>query len=64
MSGKEDFPIAFATNALYVLERNGGGSHEDYEKLILPILRKKIENIHFEGAAQVAWALSNAGIYD
>lgn len=28
--GSENLPVAFATNALYVLERNGGGNRDDY----------------------------------
>jgi len=28
--GNEDLPVAFAANALYVLERNAVGSKEDY----------------------------------
>ena len=62
--GTEDFPVAFATNALYIMERNGGGNTEDYEKILFPILRKKIDYMHAEGIAQTVWGLSNAGIYD
>lgn len=49
--GTEDLPVAFASNALYVLERNGGGSKEDYERLLLPILRSKMEFLHAEGVS-------------
>ena len=62
--GSENLPVAFASNALYVLERNGGGNRDDYEKVLLPILRKKIDYLHGEGVAQAVWALSNAGIWD
>jgi hypothetical protein len=57
-----DLPVAFASNALYVLERNGAGPEvrEGYENLLLPILRAKVENLHAEGVAQAIWALSNA----
>ena len=53
-------PVAFATNALYVLERNGAGDREQYERVILPILREKSEYLHAEGVAQAVWALANA----
>lgn len=56
--------MAFASNVLYVLERNGGGNKEDYEKILLPILKKKMEYLHAEGVAHVVWALANAGIWD
>jgi hypothetical protein len=62
--GDEDLPVAFAANALYVFERNGGGNKEDYDKLLLPILREKVDYLHAEGVAQAVWALSNAGLYD
>ena len=57
-----DLPVAFASNALYVLERNGAGAEtrEAYEHLLLPILRQKVEYLHAEGVAQVIWALANA----
>lgn len=59
-----DLPVAFATNALYALERNGAGAEarEAYENLLLPILRNKVDNLHAEGVAQAIWALSNAGL--
>lgn len=62
--GDEDLPVAFATNALYVLERNGAGDHEQYSRILLPVLKKKIEYLHAEGVAHAVWALSNAGIWD
>jgi hypothetical protein len=43
--------VAFATNALYVLERNGATAREAYDKLLLPIIRKKAEYLHAEGVA-------------
>ena len=57
-------PVAFATNSLYVLERNGGLDREAYLSALLPILRAKAENLHAEGLAQAVWALSNAGVYE
>ena len=59
-----DLPVAFATNALYILERNGGLSRESYESLLLPVLRAKAEHLHAEGAAQAVWALANAELTD
>lgn len=60
-----DLPVAFASNAIYVLERNGDYSlRHEYERLLLPLLKNKLQNLHAEGIAQAAWALSNAGIYD
>ena len=57
-----DLPVAFASNTLYVLERNGAGAEtrEAYEHLLLPILREKVEYLHAEGVAQAVWALANA----
>jgi hypothetical protein len=48
-----DLPVAFATNALYSLERNGAGAatREVYESLLLPVLRQKADNLHAEGVA-------------
>ena len=57
-------PIAFATNSLYIFERNGGANREAYLDVLLPILRAKAEFLHAEGLSQTVWALSNAGVYD
>jgi hypothetical protein len=48
---KNNIPVAFASNALYVLEKNGLGNREQYERVLLPILRSKIENLHAEGVS-------------
>lgn len=53
-------PVAFASNALYILERYGLGNKEDYERVLLPILREKAQYLHSEGVAQTVWALTNA----
>jgi len=50
-TGKEDLPVGFASNALYILERTGEGNKEDYEKVLLPVLKKKIEYLHAEGVS-------------
>lgn len=39
---KSNLPVAFASNALYILEKNGLGNREEYERVLLPILREKI----------------------
>ena len=59
-----DLPVAFATNALYILERNGGTQREVYDQLLLPVLRAKAEHLHAEGVAQAVWALANAELTD
>jgi hypothetical protein len=59
-----NLPVAFAANALYVLERNGGGVREYYDDVLLPVLREKIDYLHAEGVTNTVWALANAEIYD
>lgn len=62
-----DLPVAFATNALYSLERNeaGGSSLRDtYERFLLPILRNKAEYLHAEGVSQAVWALAHAELVE
>ena len=59
-----DLPVAFATNTLYVLERNGASARDAYENLLLPIIRAKAENFHAEGVAQAIWALANAELVE
>ncbi len=59
-----DLPVAFASNAIYVLERNGGGETEDYQKVLLPTLRNKMEYLHAEGVAQAVWGLAHAKVWD
>eukprot|EP00350_Pseudokeronopsis_sp_OXSARD2_P013936 CAMPEP_0170540528 /NCGR_PEP_ID=MMETSP0211-20121228/518_1 /TAXON_ID=311385 /ORGANISM="Pseudokeronopsis sp., Strain OXSARD2" /LENGTH=242 /DNA_ID=CAMNT_0010842971 /DNA_START=106 /DNA_END=831 /DNA_ORIENTATION=- len=60
----DSLPVAFASNALYVLERGGSGDREFYDKVILPVLRNKIEFLHGDGVAHTVWALSKAQIWD
>lgn len=36
---RDNLPVAFATNALYVLEKNGHGNRDHYERVLLPVLR-------------------------
>lgn len=59
-----DLPVAFASDAIYVLERNGHGDRSFYEDILIPILKKKIEYLHAEGIAHAVWGLANAEIYD
>ena len=59
-------PVAFATNAMYVLARNGlsSGDHQAIESVLLPLVKEKAEYLHAEGVAQLAYALSQAEIWD
>lgn len=59
-----DLPVAFASNTLYVLERNGTSQRDAYDNLLLPILRNKVEYLHAEGVAQTIWALANAELVE
>lgn len=52
-----DVPVAFASNALYALEKNGHRDEELYEKVLFPILKKKAQYLHADGLAGVIWAL-------
>lgn len=45
-TGNEDFPVAFASNALYILERNNAGLRDSYESALLSTLRRKGEYLH------------------
>lgn len=61
--GLVNLPVAFASNTLYALERNGVSNGRDkYEGLLLPVLRAKAEHLHAEGVSQAVWALANAEI--
>ena len=62
--GMRNVPVAFASNTLYVMERNGSGDRSYYDSVLLPVLREKIDYLHAEGVAQTIWALANAEIYD
>jgi hypothetical protein len=58
-----NLPVAFASNALYVLERNGG-VEEEQQQVLLSTLRNKLEYLHAEGVAHTVWALAHAKIWD
>lgn len=61
-------PVAFATNALYVLARNGLAQTPESHKLIherlIPLLLRKQDYLHAEGLAMAAYALSEAKVWD
>ena len=63
-----DMPVAFATNALYVLARNGLAqtpeSHKLIQERLIPLLLKKQDYLHAEGLAMAAYALSEAKVWD
>ena len=61
---KQNLPVAFASNALYVLEKFGAGNTEEYAKVLLPVLKEKAEYLHNEGVAMAIWALAKAEIWD
>ena len=59
-------PVAFATNALYILARNGMIETNDRvvtEKLI-PLIHEKKDYLHGEGLTQAVYALEQAQNYD
>lgn len=55
----KDLPVAFAANALYALEKNNLRNMEAYEKVLFPLLRKKIDYLHGEGIVLALNALGN-----
>jgi len=62
-----DYPVAFATNAMYVLAREDGTSQlsrEIIEGTLLPVVKAKAAYLHGEGLAQVAYALNHYQIWD
>ena len=59
-------PVAFATNALYILARNGMIQSNDRvvaDKLI-PLLHEKKDYLHGEGISQAVYALEQSENYD
>jgi hypothetical protein len=59
-----DLPVAFASNALYVLERNDARSPDVYDSVLIPIITNKIDYLHIEGVGQAVWSLAQAGKFD
>lgn len=63
---KYEMPVAFATNALYILARNGMIEANDRvvaDKLI-PLMHQKKDYLHGEGVAQAVYALEQSQNYD
>ena len=56
--------MSFAANALYLLEKHHVGDHAVYQDVLLPVIKDKIDYIHAEGVAHLAWGLANAEIWD
>jgi hypothetical protein len=56
-----DLPVAFASNALYVLERNDARTEDVYDSVLIPIITNKIDYLHIEGVGQAVWSLAQAG---
>ena len=56
--------MAFASNSLYILERNNAGNHDCYNRVIVPVLKAKADYLHAEGVAQAVWGLASAQIWD
>ena len=52
-----DFPVSFASNVLYSLEKNGLRNEEMYEKVLFPVLKEKAQYLHADGLACAIWAL-------
>ena len=48
---KDEVPVAFASNAMYVMERNGVSNRALVEKTLVPVLKQKMEYLHAEGVA-------------
>ena len=62
-----DYPVAFATNSMYVLAREDGQSQlsrEIIEGTLLPLVKAKSSYLHAEGLAQMAYALNEYHIWD
>ncbi|CAI2376506.1 unnamed protein product [Moneuplotes crassus] len=55
--GHLDFPVSFAANALYAMEKNGIRDQDAYENILFPILKKKAQYLHSDGLAGSIWAL-------
>ena len=62
MKHKQDLPVAFVSNALYVMSRNGmlEGSGSLVNDHLLPVLIEKQQWLHAEGVAHTVYALTAA----
>jgi hypothetical protein len=66
-NNKSNLPVAFATNSMYVMVRNGQyiqGIREIIEGDLLPRAMEKSEHLHAEGIAQLAYSLAQTEIWD
>ena len=63
-SKDKNYPVAFASNILYSLEKNGLRNEEVYQNILFPLLKKKAEFLHAEGIAGALWALGQVGTTD
>jgi len=56
---KYEMPVAFASNALYILARNGmiQANQRVVTDILLPYKHKKKDDLHGEGVAQTVFAL-------
>ena len=64
---KASYPVAFATNAMYVLAREDGVSsvsRDIIEQTLLPVIKEKAEYLHAEGVSSLAYALDKYQIHD
>ena len=53
----DNLPVSFASNVLYVSEKNGMRKLDLYKNVIFPLLKKKAKYLHAEGLASSIWAL-------
>ena len=66
MKDKQNLPVAFASNALYVLSRNNmlEGSGDLVNEQLLPLIHEKKQYLHAEGVALTVHALTAGQIWD
>lgn len=56
-NGERDFPVSFASDTLYAMEKNGLRDERIYKNILFPILKKKAQYLHSDGLAGSIWAL-------
>lgn len=64
MKEKQNLPVAFASNALYVLARNNMLVSPLVHDHLIPLINEKKQWMHAEGVAHTVHALSAAKIWD
>jgi hypothetical protein len=62
--GKWDFPVAFATNSMYLMARHQIICQDTFTKILVPVVKAKRDLLHAEGLAHFAWGLSRAELWD